>query len=867
MKRLTDSIAGGVMRWPVAIVVVALVLTGVFAFFSTQQELAQGAESFAPDTPEFDALVTINEEFSGASEETLQVIFDTDGGDVVTADGLRSYVNAIEAIRGSDLAALLADRPGGDIVGFMDPVLVGLEMKAQELGIPFETIVASITDDQVKDAYLQALAQLPPEYAAQAAGTLSSDADLETPEATAGLMIVFANVSTLDDPETELMELEVAVADDLASAGSGDVEVRPFSISLLFSSASEFEDEVGRLFAIAFLVIVLILGFVYWMKPGNGYGILGSLRRSAADTLLTLVAIIAAILWMNGIGVLLGPDYLGLIGHFNAMLQILPVLLIGLGVDYAIHLNSRYREELGEGATVTNSAGRAISTVGIALALATATTAVGFLTNIVNPVGALKDFGILAAIGIAAAFVLMMTFLPAFRLLLDRRAERRGALPRDAFAVHSDRLLPKYMGKVAVLAEHIPAVTLAVAVLLGGLGAYGLARLDTTFDFTDFLPEENEHVVTLGLLTDKFGGGFEQTDVLAEGDVATPAVHNALVESLGSVATVPNVATFGGHALAESPISVIARLATPPDLGGDEALFDPDFAQIAIAAGLQPDLTVSATADVGAIYDAALATSPGAMGRVVAQRDGVYTWTFTSITTTADDDHLIALADDLNAAFTPVEEAGASSIATSQAILGLKVVTALQGSQIWALSITLIAATLLLMIAFYFEVRRPFLGIITMAPVALVVLWVFGVMAARGISFNVVTAMIANLAIGIGVPYSIHITYRYLEDRHIHDSPEEAVRETTTHTGGALAGSALTTAAGFGVLITSTLKPFQQFGEVTFWAILFALIASVLVLPSILVLWDNWHRRRGETLVDEEAYHKAFDASDVIADS
>jgi predicted RND superfamily exporter protein len=121
--------------------------------------------------------------------------------------------------------------------------------------------------------------------------------------------------------------------------------------------------------------------------------------------------------------------------------------------------------------------------------------------------------------------------------------------------------------------------------------------------------------------------------------------------------------------------------------------------------------------------------------------------------------------------------------------------------------------------------------------------------------------MIANLAIGIGVPYTIHITHRYQEDRVRYDDPNEAIKSTTTHTGGALAGSAFTTAAGFGILMTSTLKPFQQLGEVTFWAIIFALAASVLVLPSMLILWDRWHRRRGEEAIDAEAVGAVFEAS------
>ncbi|HDL42094.1 MAG TPA: hypothetical protein ENG98_03690, partial [Actinobacteria bacterium] len=171
-------------------------------------------------------------------------------------------------------------------------------------------------------------------------------------------------------------------------------------------------------------------------------------------------------------------------------------------------------------------------------------------------------------------------------------------------------------------------------------------------------------------------------------------------------------------------------------------------------------------------------------------------------------------------------------------------------SQVSSLFLTIIAAMTLLVITFAIEARRPFLGVITILPVVLIVLWVFGMMSLTGIPFNPVTAMIANIAIGIGVPYSIHITHRYQGDRDKAESAEVAIRETATHTGGALAGSAFTTAAGFGILVTASLLPFRQLGLVTVYAIVFALLASVLVLPSMLILWDRWHAKRGHSAVN-----------------
>jgi uncharacterized protein len=202
--------------------------------------------------------------------------------------------------------------------------------------------------------------------------------------------------------------------------------------------------------------------------------------------------------------------------------------------------------------------------------------------------------------------------------------------------------------------------------------------------------------------------------------------------------------------------------------------------------------------------------------------------------------------------FAPVEAAGVTAVATSNPIINNVIITALQDSQVSSLLVTLLAAMLLLVVTFWVEARRPLLGVLTIAPVALVVLWTFGMMAATGIPFGPITATIAALAIGIGVPYTIHITHRYQEDRLRYTDPAEAIRSTVRHTGGALAGSAFTTMAGFGILVTSSLTPFRQFGLVTVYAIGFALFAATVVLPSMLILWDRWHRRRDEPPVEPQ---------------
>lgn len=788
-------------------------------------------------------------------------------------------------------------------------------ISASELpsGFSASYLPSNPSDAQLKAAYLDRLSFIPVGQVGLVENLLSTDKDLSVPSASSGLMILFLNSpDQADSAAFEAFSLrQQAFVDELNQLDLPDgFEATGFSFELIFATGGDSTAEIGRMFGLAALIIVVILMFNYWRRLSGSNGMVRSVRRMMATMGLTMFAIFFAIAIMNGIGVLLGPKYLGIIGNFNQIVQILPILLIGLGVDYGIHMTSRYQEEFGQERGVEVATETAIRTVGVALILATVTTAVGFLTNLVSPIPALKDFGILAAVGIIVSFALMLTLVPAVRFLLDRRAGDRldprdfaaedakggpigstlagaggGAVVYllsvlieagirsvgfgDVFELHSVWIfavigavvgltiiyLPKIVGPTGVLADKAAIPVVIVALLIGVLGYAGFRQLETKFSFTDFVPSDSPLLAAVDQLTEDFGGGFgEATSVLIEGDIASASVHNAQVDAFANLGSTADVITFGDAAAATSPISIIASLVQPTS-----PTFDPTVAEAAEAVGMGTDFKVPASADVTALYSAAAGADPTTFGSVIHSSDsGSYDAALWTINTQAGDSRAGALNDGLNDAFAPVDQAGATAIPTSQNIIGDVVVKSLQSSQVSSLWITLIAATILLIVNFWVESRRPFLGVITMLPVVLVILATFGTMAMTGIPFGPVTATISALAIGIAVPYTIHITHRFQEDRIRFESTGEAIRSTTLHTGGALAGSALTTMAGFGSLVTSNLTPFQQFGAVTFYAIAYALLFSLLVLPSMLVLWDRWHRRHGDATIDEAALHQSL---------
>ena len=895
MKTLVNALSAAVRKGPWWVIAATVVLSMTMGAFSGNFTPAEDQnESFAPDAPELAAQAEIGELF-GSTESTLQVLISSDSEDVITSDGLAAVTAIEESIRSSELAEFLADGPDSPAVAsYLAPV--GL---AVAQGAPAPT-----SDDEVKSLFAQSYEQIPSQQRSFVDLLLPTDADPASAETDLGILVVTYRSSEDFDEGARRAQL---AADAVASADLGEgINADPFNQELIFSNQDDFSSEILRLFVSAGFIIISVLAAVYLLRPpsrvGRALTIIGfvllvgaivlvtlpslaailpdllpesiadweigpvalasaatlllvfavwsvassRLRRTVADTMLTMATIFFAISWMNGIGYFI-------YGEQGPMTQILPILLIGLGVDYAIHLTSRYREDVHSGATVDEAVTSSVRTVGVALALATVTTAIGFLTNVFNEIPALREFGVLASIGIVASFLLAMTFVPAVREVLDRAGARKGTLDEESLAGGASRLLPRMIGSTATLAKKAAVAMVIVSIALGAFGGWAtFTQLEAKFDFLDFVPTTSPIRQTAVTLGDRFAFP-ETTSVLIEGDVSSGEAWNSMAAATNAIAAVDNVVVVDGFPVANSPISVVAQLANP-----ESPVFAPEVGMAAQALGMGPDLTVTGDS-VTSLYDAAFAAAPDQMAAVLARTDsGQHEAALFRISTQAGSEGVAALGADLDAALVPVEDAGLDAVVTSGEIVGDVVVTSLRNSQVSSLLLTLGAALVLLVLNFWVEVRRPFLGVLTTVPVGLVVLLSFGIMAALGIPFGPVTATIAALAIGIGIPYMIHITHRYEEDRARCETADEAIESTLTFTGGALAGSALTTIAGFGILVVSSTIPFRQFGFVTAYTILLALVAAVLFLPSYLYLWDAWHRRRGTDPMDTVALHEAL---------
>ena len=857
MKLLTDFFSSAATKRPVITIVVVVLLTGFFGYMAGQAEELSTGFGGELDTPEIQAQSKLGEYFqTSGSQSVFQII--VSGDDVLTVDGYLAWQEINKAVLQSEIYPYLVKDQGGAVQGFFAPV---------DFAKAFNPTlnVSAMSDEQFKQLYNQANGQMPPEFKAFAAALLSSTYDEDKTTASAGLAIVTIDSSLIvqefggsDGAFIEQPRMEVALSDALSEISIGDIKVSGFSFGLLLGNeGDDFLEEIGILFGQAFIIILVVLAYIFFIRPRKGFGILKSGRRTFSDLLLSLGAILLSIGWMQGAGTILGPGYLDIIGAPNQVSQIAPIILIGLGVDYAIHFTSRYREEIGSGNSITGSTSSTLKSVGIALTLATLATIVGFLTNIVSPLPELKDFGILVSTGIFFAFFLVMTFVPAIRTLLDKRAETKGNISTEAFSSSGESVLNKIAASSGIIPKRLKLVALALLVAISGYGYFSFTNLETIFEFTDFLPEDDPVVQTLDLLTEEFGGGFgETTAVLIEGEnLATPEIHNALIESINNLSDKENIVVYAGNVAAESVIGTVGQLLAPQGAAPGAPPAMPDMELLGTLGSFGVDLMsgsqgidalrVKDSGDVQGLYEYLVSTDPEAfLASLYFNEESTVTAQQVRITTSAGSLGAAQLRDDIYDAFTPLSSLGVSIAATNDAIVTQSVSDLISESQFQSLIFAILASMTFLILYYLIDIRKPFLGVITILPVVAIVMGTYLGMYFLDIPLNPVTSTLSGLAIGIGVPFVIHVTNRFRETLLVAPNPVEAVKTTLKTTGGSLFGSAFTTMAGFGILMTSSLKPFQQMGQVVVVALGFALVASILILPTLLVFWANYHNKK-----------------------
>jgi len=95
-------------------------------------------------------------------------------------------------------------------------------------------------------------------------------------------------------------------------------------------------------------------------------------------------------------------------------------LLLGMGIDYGIHLMHRYDEERKKKRSIDKAVETAVVSTGTAVFATTATTVVGFLALVLAPLPMMANLGKVCALGIFFCMVSVITLLPAMLIIEER---------------------------------------------------------------------------------------------------------------------------------------------------------------------------------------------------------------------------------------------------------------------------------------------------------------------------------------------------------------------------------------------------------------------------------------------------------------
>ncbi|MEF8913184.1 efflux RND transporter permease subunit [Natronomonas sp.] len=805
---LIDRVDTLITERPGTVIVVFLLLTAAFAVGLGNVETAAGTEQFAENVPAEEAFQEVNRQFTpsfAADTGSTQLI--QSGENVLARTELLRMLTVQEELEDhSELRVSSTSSAASIVAQQLDPEATTPEEQ--------QRAIESATDTEIREAVRQADERNP-----RFSGLVSNDFNRGSASASATVGVVTHELpagletSSGQGGTSPLTPLQVRAQFVTENAG-GDIRVFGAGIT-----AAEFSAVITDTLRIVVPAALLLITFFLLVA-----------YRDLADLLLGVVALLIALVWTFG--------FMGLAGiPFSQVLIAVPPMLLAVGIDFGIHAVNRYREEREEGYGIDDGMGRAADQVLVAFFIVTGTTVIGFAANLTSDLAPIREFGVVAAVGILFTFLIFGIFLPAAKVKLDHA---RDSYPIPTFSTRplgsSGSRLSSVHAVGVTIARIAPAIFVGALLLTSGFAAAYATGVDTTFEDEDFLPPEEtpdyygyapeplqpgDYSVTrnINFLQDNFESGQDDTaTVYVEGPMEAPhaleAIHRAGDDPPDSFVR------EGGRADETSLVTVIQ----------DHAERDPEFRRMVE----RNDIDDNGVPDrnLGEIYDYLLDSPAAEQTRQYLTEDRRATRVVYAVESDASQEEITADAR------TAADRQRYTATATGNIVVFQAISSLILESAIVSLAVALTGTAVFLVFIYWLLLGRASLGVANVVPVAITVTLIAASMRALGISFNAFTATILAITIGLGIDYSVHVTHRFADEyeergRGVYD----ALDRTVEGTGGALAGSMLTTTFGIGVLMLSLFPAIGQFGFLTALSILYSYLASIFVLPSVLAVW------------------------------
>ena len=544
---------------------------------------------------------------------------------------------------------------------------------------------------------------------------------------------------------------------------------------------------------------------------------------------VVLVPIFCALIWTLGIvnlsGVVLTP-----------MIVAAGPILVGIGVDYGLHVANRIVEFKDEGNKMPRATFLALLTTGKATFLCAVTDTIGFSALFISPIAPMRTVGFTMIVGVMCAFFLTVSMTPAIMKLTN-------------YSRHKS----EGWKSIAVLSTKQWKVILLVLLLTTSYSIARIAVMDQDIKGSESAPEDIDSIKKLSEYSEKFEAGqtgillvngpedrlkpaAKDLDVLDVMNWTQGEINNLSITNRNSNELI-NVSAFSIVDFFKSAHITIAL----DDLDGETQFeFDGSFWDFLHSDFFGDDYV---WIDINPLYsreqlrsdmiDVFYESFTDEMRAMLLTDEYDKALIYVSMPYINIDDTTILVNEIDNIAFLRDKQIHAHDAQMSQLTGGPPVSIAInegiQETQFDTIKLSLLLV-LITMIVIFSSVK---FGVITFLPILLVILWYPATVDAGGTNLNIFTAMVGTIIIGIGIDNSIQITERVREE----GTTPEGIQKAVENTGQSVVEATFTTMGGVfsGVLISFFSSQFiglRNFFALIITLVLFSLLMAVFALPS-----------------------------------
>jgi predicted RND superfamily exporter protein len=591
---------------------------------------------------------------------------------------------------------------------------------------------------------------------------------------------------TLQYPEQALSEVPEAMdyAHKLADEIQTDypqLTVAVSGVSALNAAFAEATITDGiTLFPIMFFILTLATWFIL---------------KSASSTFATVMVISFATLAALGFAGFAGIT-------FSPFSGTAPVVILTLAVADSIHILIGMFTAMREGKDRRSALKDSVKVNTLAVTITSVTTIIGFLALNFSDAPPFRDLGNIAAVGIAAAWFLSLTFLPAMMSLLPVKAVTRSSLGRVQNSI--DRLAGFVIRRYRQILFSMTTITLLLSAAIPGidLNDEWVKYFDHRVSFRGDAEFAQDNLTGLYPIEYSIGAGAPE-------GVSDPAYLNRLEAFTEWLKHQPEVVHVYSYA------DIIKRLNK--NMHGDDPAWQqiPQDRRLAAQYLLLYELSLPYGLDLSdrVSVDKSSTRVTATLGDLPTRQTRDFIERSTLWLQRNTPEHMWAQPTGAPVMFSRISERNIKDMTGGNAV-------------------ALVLIALVMMLA----LRSFSTGALSLLPNAIPILMTFGIWALLVGQVGMAAATVSATSLGIIVDSSVHFLAKYVRARREHgfDKPK-SVRYAFRTVGLAIAANTAILAAGFSVLAYSSFAITAEMGVLTAMAIVVALVVDFLLLPSLLL--------------------------------